>query len=59
MVVIIRKYDFTIVYRPSKTCVVAYALLRLLNIIEPISVPNQTTNATFFYIEPKLLNDVK
>ncbi len=39
------EYDFTIMYKPSKTHVVADALLRLLDIIEPTGVPNQTINA--------------
>jgi hypothetical protein len=44
------KYDFTLVYTPNRTHVVAYALSRLLDIIKPIGVPDQTTNASFFYI---------
>jgi hypothetical protein len=47
------------VYKPSRTRVVADALLRLLNVIEPIDVPNETTNASLLYIEPKWLNGVK
>jgi hypothetical protein len=53
------KYDFTIMYKPRKIHVVADALSRLQNIIEPTSVPNQTTYANLFYIEPEWLNDVK
>jgi len=53
------EYDFTIVYKPSRTDVIANALLRLLNIIEPIGVPNQTTYASLFYTELEWLNDVK
>jgi hypothetical protein len=34
------KYDFTILYKPSRTHVVTYALLILLDSIEPTSVPN-------------------
>jgi hypothetical protein len=34
------KYDFTIVYKLSRTHVVANALSKLLNIIEPIGVPD-------------------
>jgi hypothetical protein len=47
------------VYKPSKTHVVANALSRLLDSIEPIGVLNQTTNASLFYTRPKWLNDVK
>jgi hypothetical protein len=52
------EYDFTIMYKPSKTHVVANALSRLLNIIEPTGVLDQTTNENLFYIVPKWLNDV-
>jgi hypothetical protein len=53
------EYDFTIVYKPCKTHVIIDALLRLLDIIEPISVFNQTINASLFYTEPEWLNDIK
>jgi hypothetical protein len=47
------------VYKPSRTHVIANALLRLLNIIKPIGVPNQTTYASLFYTKLEWLNDVK
>ncbi len=53
------KYDLTIVYKPCKTHVVTYALSRLLNIIKPIGVPNQTIDASLFYTKLECLNDVK
>jgi hypothetical protein len=53
------EYDFIIVCKPSKTHVIANALLRLLDITKPISVFDQTTNANLFYIELEWLNDVK
>ncbi len=53
------EYDFTIMYKPCKTHVVANALLRLTDSIEPIGVPNQTTDSTLFYIRLEWLNDVK
>jgi hypothetical protein len=40
------KYDFTIVYKPGKT---EFTLSRLLNMIEPIGVLNQTTYVNMFY----------
>jgi len=52
------KYDFTIVYKPRKTHVVVNALLILLNIIKPIGVLDQTTNASLFYRKFKWLKDV-
>jgi hypothetical protein len=52
-------YDFTITYKPSKSHVVANALSRLLDVTKPISVLDQTTDASLFYTEPKWLKDVK
>jgi hypothetical protein len=45
------EYDFTIVYKLGRTHVVVDALPKLLNIIKPIGVFDQTTNASLFYIE--------
>jgi len=42
------EYDFTILYKPGRTHVVAYALSRLSYNTEPIGVPNQTTDASLF-----------
>ncbi len=53
------EYDFTIVYKLSKTHVVVDALLRNPNITESIGMPDQTINVSLFYIGPKWLNDVK
>jgi len=53
------EYDFIVVYKPSRTHVVANALSRLPDIIEPTCVLNQTTYANLFYIMLKWLNDVK
>jgi hypothetical protein len=53
------EYDFTIVYKPGRTHVVADALLRLLDITEPIGVPDQTTYASLFYTKLEWLNDIK
>jgi hypothetical protein len=46
-------------YKPSKIHVIVDALSRLINVTKPISVPNQTIDASLFYLEPKWLNDVK
>jgi hypothetical protein len=43
------EYDFTIVYKPSRTHVVVDALSRLSDITDSIGVPNQITNACLFY----------
>jgi hypothetical protein len=34
------EYDFTVVYKPSRTHVIVDALSRLLNIKKPTGVPN-------------------
>jgi len=59
MVVIVPRICFTIVYKLRIIHVIVDALLRLSDNIEPTSVPNQTTNANFFYIRLEWLNDVK
>ncbi len=53
------EYDFTILYKPSKTHVITNALSRLPDIREPTSAPNQTIDASMFSKEPELLNDIK
>ncbi len=47
-----QEYDFIVLYKLDKTHVVVDALSRLLNITQPTCVPNQTTYASLFYIEP-------
>ncbi len=56
---LVLEYDFTIVYKPSKSDVVVDALSTLLNNIKPIGVIDQTTNASLFNTGSKWLNDVK
>jgi hypothetical protein len=51
-------YDFTIVYKLSKTHVVVDALSRLSNIIKPTCVRNQTIGASLFFVRLEWLNDV-
>jgi hypothetical protein len=53
------EYDFIVVYKPGRIHVVTNALSRLPNIMKPVGVPNQTIDASMFYKERKLLNDVK
>jgi hypothetical protein len=53
------EYDFIVMYKPSKTHVAANALSRLLDIMKPIGVLGQITDASMFYIELEWLNDVK
>ncbi len=46
-------------YKLSKVHVVANALSRILDIIEPISVLDQTIDASLFYTKLEWLKDVK
>ncbi len=46
------EYEFTVVYKPGKTHVVADALSRLQNSSKPLGVLDQTINASLFSIEP-------
>jgi hypothetical protein len=46
-------------YKLGGTHVLINSLSRLPAIIEPISVFDQTTNASLFYVELKWLKDVK
>ncbi len=53
------EYDFTLVYKPGKIHVIADALSRLPNIIEPTSVSDQTIDASLIYTKLEWLNDAK
>ncbi len=53
------EYDFTIVYKLSRSHVVTDALSSLPDITEPTNVFDQTRNACLLYIEPKWLKDMK
>ncbi len=46
-------------YKPNKTHVVANALSKLPNIVEPTSLPNQTIDVSMFYTELECSNDVR
>jgi hypothetical protein len=47
------EYDFKVLYKLGRTHVIVDALSRLLDIIEPTGVSNQTTYAGLFYVELK------
>ncbi len=53
------EYEFTIVYKPSKTHVVVDVLSRLLDNSEPLGVPYQTMDASLFFVEPIWMLEVK
>ncbi len=52
------EYDFKIVYKPSKSHIMVYALSILPNHNEPIGVPNQTYDYHMFTLQPKWLQSV-
>ncbi len=53
------EYEFTIVYKPSRTHVVVDVLSRLPNSLKPLGVPDQTVDASLFFIKPIWMQEVK
>jgi hypothetical protein len=47
------EYDFKIVYKPSRSHLMADALNRLPNQAKLVGVPNQTTDAHLFILQSK------
>jgi hypothetical protein len=52
------KYDFKIVYKPSRSQLMANALIGLPNHIEPIVVLNQTCDVRLFTLQSEWLQNV-
>jgi hypothetical protein len=52
------EYDFKIVYKPSRSHLMADALSRLPNQVELVGVPNQTTNVHMFTLHIDWLQNV-
>jgi hypothetical protein len=46
------EYDFIVVYKLGGTHIVIDSLSRVLDIIKPTNVLDQTTYASLFYVEP-------
>ncbi len=46
------EYEFTVVYKPGRTHVVVDALSRLPNSLKLLGLPNQTVDASLFFVEP-------
>jgi len=46
------EYDFIVVYKLGGTHIVIDSLSKVLDIIKPTSVLDQTTYASLFYVEP-------
>ncbi len=53
------EYEFTVLYKPSKTHVFVDALLRLPNITKPTGVLDKTIDASMLYTKSKWLNHVQ
>jgi len=52
------EYDFKIVYKPSRSHLMAYALNILPNQTEFVGVPDQTCDSQMFTLQPKWLQNV-
>ncbi len=52
------EYDFKIVYKPSRSHLMANALSRLPNQTESVGVPDETTDVHMFTIQPKWLQNI-
>jgi hypothetical protein len=46
------KYEFTIVYKLGRRHVVTNVLSRLPDSSKPLGVPNQTVDASLFFVKP-------
>jgi len=46
------EYEFTIIYKPGRTHVVVDVLSRLPNSLKLLGLPNQTVDASLFFVEP-------
>jgi hypothetical protein len=53
------EYEIKIIYKPNRTHVVVHALSRLLHNSKPLGVPNQTMDASLFFVEPIWMQEVK
>jgi len=52
-------YEFTKVYKPSRTHVVDDVLFRLPDSLKPLGVSNQIINASLFFVEPIWMQEMK
>jgi hypothetical protein len=53
------EYEFTVVYKPSKTHVVVDVLSILQDNLEPFETSCQTIDASLFFVEPMWMQEVK
>jgi hypothetical protein len=59
VVLLFRKYEFVVVYKPNRTHVVANAISRLPDTIKPTNVLDQTIDATLLHLQPIWLEEIK
>jgi hypothetical protein len=53
------EYEFIIIYKPGRTHVVVDVLFRLPNSLKPLGIPNQTMDASLFFVEPIWMQEIK
>jgi hypothetical protein len=46
------EYEFIVIYKPSRTHVVVDVLFELLDSLKPLGVPDQTMDASLFFVKP-------
>jgi hypothetical protein len=53
------EYEFTVVYKPNRTHVIADVLSILLNNLEPFDIQGQTMDTLLFFVKPIWMQEVK
>ncbi len=53
------EYEFTVIYKPSRTYVIVDVLSKLPNGLEPLGVLDPTVDASLFFVEPMWMQEVK
>jgi hypothetical protein len=53
------EYEFIIIYKPGRTHVVVDVLFKLPNSLKPLGIPNQTMDASLFFVEPIWMQEIK
>jgi len=53
------EYEFIVIYKPSRTHVVANVLSRLPNSSRPLGVPNHTLDASLLFVELIWMQEMK
>jgi hypothetical protein len=53
------EYEFIVIYKLDITHVITNTLFKLLNSSKLVGVPNQTMDASLFFVEPIWMQEVK